>query len=608
MSHPPQLGANLAAGGVQFAVWAPKATRVEVEIESPDGPACHPLQRDAGGIHAGFVRDLRAGARYRYRLDGKQSYPDPYSRFQPDGPHGPSEVIDPSWFSWTDHDWRGLTRDGLVIYECHVGTYTDAGTYQALERELPALRWLGVSAIELMPVAEFPGARNWGYDGVDLFAPTRNYGRPDDLRRLVDAAHREGLGVILDVVYNHLGPDGNYLPRYSDDYFTHRHQTPWGDGLNFDGPNSAWVRRFVIDNARHWISEYHVDGLRIDAPHAIGDDSPTHILAELAAAARAATTRTVVLIAESDTRSVQPNSAGGYGLDAIWADDFHHELRVLLTNAHEGYYAGYGGSLEQVARALQHGFPDRDLGAPESAFVFCIQNHDQVGNRPFGERLHHDINRERYAVASALLLFAPRPVLLFMGQEFASSTPFLFFTDHDADLGPRITAGRRAEFQDFRAFADDSMRQTIPDPQAESTFLASKLDLRERRRNRPVYDLYRALLALRRNDPVLSATGRAAMRAVPIGARAIAVHRWHSGEHRLLIANFGSALTLPAAEIAQRLAGPAEGWRVLFSTSRRRYGGSCARPRVRGRKQLRVIEIPARTAVILTVTHAIAPW
>ncbi|MGH2561728.1 MAG: malto-oligosyltrehalose trehalohydrolase [Thermomicrobiales bacterium] len=597
------LGATFAGGGVHFAVWAPNARLLEVVVETQGRSSIYPLERGADSIHTGFVRGLDAGARYRYRLDEGQMYPDPYSRFQPEGPHGPSEVVDPSRYFWTDHDWPGITMDGLVIYECHVGTYTEAGTFEALRRELPELRRLGVHAIELMPVAEFPGCRNWGYDGVDLFTPTCNYGSPGDLRDLVNAAHREGLGVILDVVYNHLGPDGNYLRAFSDDYFTDRHQTPWGDAINFDGQHNEWVRRFVIDNARRWIEEYHVDGLRLDAPDTIVDESPTHILAELADTVRAATTRNVVLIAENDTRSIQSRATGGFGLDAIWADDFHHELRVLLTNAHEMHYADYAGSMEQIALAIEHGFPDRRPSAPASNFVLCLQNHDQVGNRPFGERIHHEINLEQYAVVSTLLLFVPETVLLFMGQEFAASTPFLFFSDHDAALGPLITEGRRQEFAGYRAFADEAWRNAIPDPQSASTFLDSKLELRERRRNRGVYDLYRTLLALRRDDPVLAVNDRHTTRASALGARAIAVHRWWGDEHRLLIANVGSAFTRSMTGIAQLTGAPSAGWRIRFSTSQRRYGGSGARPRLHGRGGDRTIEVPARSAVILSARH-----
>jgi maltooligosyltrehalose trehalohydrolase len=561
------------------------------------------------------IQDIGAGARYRYRLDGGDACPDPASRFQPDGVHGSSEVVDPAAFAWTDQNWPGLTMNGLVIYELHVGTYTPEGTFLALIGELPELKRLGVTAIELMPVAEFPGDRNWGYDGVDLFAPSRAYGRPDDLRRLVDAAHGAGLGVILDVVYNHFGPDGNYLRQFSDDYFTDRHRTPWGEAINYDGPNSGQVRDFVVANASHWIREYHLDGLRLDATDTILDDSPTHILAELSDRVRAATDRNVVLIAEearNDVRVVRPRADGGYGIDAVWADDFHHELRVYLTGARENYYADYSGSMEEIAKAIEGGFtyqgqPSPTTGKPRgtkvtdepaSAFVFCLQNHDQVGNRPFGERLLHDIDAGRYAVASALLLFAPETPLLFMGQEFAASTPFLYFTDHHEELGRLVTEGRRGEFSGFRAFADEDMRASIPDPQAESTFLSSKLKRGERRTNAGISALYRELLRLRREDPVLSAADRTRVRSAALGAQALAVHLWQGDEHRVLIANFGAAtsLSVEATPILRDLGD--RRLRLVLSTANRRFAGSGGRVSVRGWARSARVQVPARSAAI----------
>ena len=609
------LGANLTGDGVHFAVWAPKVARVEVELQTHDGLIYHPLERDSGGVHAGVITGIGAGARYKFRLNDEGSFPDPWSRFQPEGVHGPSEVIDPHAFTWSDERWPGITMDGLVIYELHVGTFTSEGTYEALIGQLAELKRLGIDAIELMPVAEFPGSRNWGYDGVDLFAPTRNYGRPDDLRCLVDAAHREGLGVILDVVYNHFGPDGNYLRLYSDDYFTDRHRSPWGEGINYDGVNSRRVRDLVIENACYWIREFHMDGLRLDATDAIVDDNPLHIVAEIAENVRAVSDKSVVVISEeasNDVRTIRPRDIGGYGLDAIWADDFHHELRVYLTGARENYYANYLGNMDSIAKAINEGFIYQGQTSPRtgkprgtavtdepaSAFVFCIQNHDQVGNRPFGERLHHEIDATRYAVASTLLLFAPQPVVLFMGQEFAVSTPFLFFTDHEPDLGHLVTAGRRREFSGFRVFADDAMRESIPDPQAESTFRSSILKLDERQYNGGVYELYRTLLTLRHNDPVFSHHDRSAAQASAIGAQAIAVHRWHGDEHRLLIANFGAATKLRRAEMPGLRELPTGEWRLLFATSDAKFGGTGEVVTINPA----TVALPARSGVIFATT------
>jgi maltooligosyltrehalose trehalohydrolase len=612
------LGATVTPEGVRFGVWAPKANRIDVQIEGTNGRECYPLERDAQGVHTGFVPGAAAGTRYRFRVDGGDAFPDMRSRFQPEGVHGPSEVIDPSAFEWTDGDWPGLTMDHLVVYELHVGTYTREGTFAALQRELAEIKRLGVTAVEIMPVADFPGRWNWGYDGVAWYAPSRAYGRPDDLRRLVDAAHRIGLGVILDVVYNHFGPDGNYARIYSDDFFTPRHVTPWGEAINYDGPSSRFVRDFVIENAIHWIREYHIDGLRLDASDTIVDDSTPHILQELQERVRAATDRPVAIIAEearNSVRTIRPADQGGYGIDAVWADDFHHELRVYLTNARENYYADYEGSVAGMATAINEGFfyqgqPTLGGGRPRgtkvtdepaSAFVFCLQNHDQVGNRPFGERLHHDINAAKYAVASALLLFAPETPLLFMGQEFAASTPFLYFTDHNDELGRLVTEGRRQEFGGFRAFHDERARELIPDPQAESTFLASKLDLEERERNTGIYELYRALLALRREDPVLPRRDRSSTRAVPSGMHGLVVDRWAADEHRVLVANFGSAARISLASLGNfdHLLGAS--WTPQLSTDETRFGGSGATTTVEQTDGDIEIAVPARTATIFAV-------
>jgi maltooligosyltrehalose trehalohydrolase len=610
------LGATIQEGGVHFAVWAPAATFVEVEVHSEDGFTYHPLAVGDQGVYEGFVPGLAAGTRYKYRLDRGQSYPDPASRFQPEGVHGPSEVVDPLAFHWSDETWPGLTTDDLIVYELHVGAYTTEGTFVALIDQLPELAQLGVTAIELMPVADFAGRWNWGYDGVDWWAPSRAYGRPEDLRRLVDEAHRLGLGVILDVVYNHFGPVGAYWRAFSEDYFTDRHQTPWGDAINYDGADSRWVRELVLQNAAHWVREYHIDGFRLDATHAIVDDSPTHLLADLADRVRAtAAPRKVVLIAEderNDVRLIRSREEGGYGLDAVWADDFHHAVRVFLTGERESYYANYAGSAEEIAQGITGGFiyqgqiPPRSCeprgtrvtDEPGSAFVFCTQNHDQVGNRAFGERLNHQVDAGRSAAATALLLFSPETPMLFMGQEFAASTPFLFFTDFDPDLGRLVTEGRRAEFAGFRAFADPDLRDAIPDPQADVTFRASKLDLGERKRNAPTYRLYQELLALRRGDPVLSRGERAATHAFAAGTQTVVVHRWLGTARRVLVANFGAAASLTLANTPGLAAMAGADWRLLLSTADRQFGGSGGEAGLCGSERDRRLRVPARSAAI----------
>jgi maltooligosyltrehalose trehalohydrolase len=466
-----------------------------------------------------------------------------------------------------------------------------------------------------MPVAQCPGRWNWGYDGVDLFAPFNAYGRPDDLRRLVDVAHAVGLGVILDVVYNHLGPEGNYLSVFAESYFSDRHHTDWGAGLNWDGPDCEQVRQFAIDNACQWISEYHIDGLRLDATHAIVDDSPVHLVRELTERVReVAGEREVVVFAEDGRHEItraRPVAAGGEGLDGIWADDFHHEVRVHLTNAHENYYAAYQGATADIAASINDGFSRVTTGKkgvtpigdqdPASAFVFCIQNHDQIGNRPFGDRLHHDINADRYAVASALLLFAPQTPLLFMGQEFAASTPFLYFTDHPEELGKLVTEGRRNEFKGFGIFDDPALRETIPDPQAESTFLSSKLNLLERWQNDGTYRLYQQLLGMRVSDPVLSHNDRSHTRASALTAEIVAVHRWWGTGHRLMLANFGNAIDLTVRDVDALTPVAWRPWHFMLATSQRRYGGNGNRPALQGFPPERTVSLPARSASIWMV-------
>jgi maltooligosyltrehalose trehalohydrolase len=579
------FGANVVVGGICFQVWAPKADTVDVEIIDREERSWWPLDDRGNGVFAGRVPRLGAGARYRYRLDGGLSYPDPWSRSQPEGVHGPSEVVDPSAFRWTDESWPGIERDRLVLYEVHVGAYTPEGTFDALVRELTEIYRLGVTVVELMPVAEFAGRRNWGYDGVFPFAPSRNYGGVEGLKRFVDAAHRVGIGVFLDVVYNHLGPEGNYLRVYSDDYFTRRRVTPWGEAMNFDGPNSRFVRDFVIQNACYWLREYHLDGLRLDATHAIFDDSPMPILAALSTTvgAQIGCHRRVYLFAEdarNDVQLVRPVTEGGMGLDGVWADDFHHSVHTLVTGEREGYYVDYDGSAHAVARVITTGFlyqgehsdyrggprgtPVTD--EPASAFVFCIQNHDQIGNRAFGERLNHLVDPEIYAVASVLLLLSPEIPLLFMGQEFAASSPFLYFTDHHDRLGRLVTEGRRKEFARFEAFSTPDARELIPDPQAEETFLQSKLDLGERSHNAQVYDLYRELLHLRQTDAVFSRPDRQQTETAALGDRCILLRRWADGRRRLVVANFGPGFTVGVSDVPMLdwlLSGT---WRIILST------------------------------------------
>jgi maltooligosyltrehalose trehalohydrolase len=513
-----QLGANVGPGGTTFRVWAPEHDRIDVLLHG----VARRLTRDGDGYWTGTFDDIGPGALYQYRInaDERATFPDPASRYQPYGVHGPSQVVDPRAFAWTDATWQPPTLEDTVFYELHVGTFTPSGTFRGIQERLDHVRDLGVSTIELMPVGDFPGERNWGYDGVAIYAPARCYGTPDDLRALVDAAHAHGIAVCLDVVYNHLGPDGAYATVFSPHYFTDRHSSPWGSGVNLDGPHSEHVRAFFIDNALHWIHEYHVDALRLDATHALQDDRPGHFLAELASAVRSHTPKPILLIAEDSrnlVRLIEPIERGGYGLDAVWADDFHHQARVHTAHDRESYYRDYTGSATDLATTIQQGWfftgqhsthlnarrgDDPSPAAPQR-FVFCIQNHDQIGNRADGARLNHQIDPAAYRALSVLLLLVPETPLLFMGQEWAATTPFLFFTDHHEELGRLVTAGRREEFSGFAAFTDPVTRAHIPDPQQAHTFENSRLRWTES--EAPEHDsvqrLYQRLLRLRRDIP-----------------------------------------------------------------------------------------------------------
>jgi maltooligosyltrehalose trehalohydrolase len=522
-------GATLIEGGgaTRFSVWCPRARTVDVVIAGGSAAGRHAMARRDDGVFENVVTGAVAGTSYAYAIDGGPPRPDPVSRWQPDGVHGPSRVVDPGAFAWSDAGWSGLAMADYAIYELHVGTFTAAGTFEAAIAELRALVEMGVTAIELMPVAQFPGARNWGYDGVDLYAPQNSYGGPEGLARLVNAAHEHGLALVLDVVYNHLGPEGNYLGEFGP-YFTDRYGTPWGSAINYDGPGSDEVRRYVIDNALYWITEYHVDALRLDAVHGIYDFGARHILEELAHEVHArarALGRGVRVIAESDLndpRLLRPPERGGFGLDAQWSDDFHHAVHVALTGERNGYYADFSG-VRDIAEALErrfvyagrrsehrgrcHGAPATDVTAEH--FVIAIQNHDQVGNRAAGERLSVLLSADELKLGAALLLLAPYVPLVFMGEEYGETNPFLYFTSHgDPALVEAVREGRRREFEHF------AWRGDVPDPQAVESFERSRLDRGELEepRHQQMLALYRDLLAIRRSEVALR-PGEAEIRA-----------------------------------------------------------------------------------------------
>ena len=584
------LGAQVEPGGVRFRVWAPKRARVDVVLE--ENGRSFPLLKDDAGYFSGLVPIAAAGMCYRYRLDNGDTFPDPCSRYQPDGPHGPSLIVDPLAYRWRTTHWPGLRMAGQVIYELHVGTFTPEGTLDAVITRLDGLKDCGITVLELMPLAEFPGRWNWGYDGVDLFAPAHGYGDPDALRRLVDAAHERGLGVILDVVYNHFGPDGNYLLSYSDAYVTDRHPNEWGQAVNYDGPASEGVRDFVVQNACYWITEYGLDGLRLDAVHAIYDDSPRHVLAELSQAARvAAGDRSILLIAECESqlvRTIRPIEQGGWGLDGVWSDDFHHIARVALTGRAEAYYSDYRGTAQELLSVVKRGFvfqgqryewQDKPRGTvvedePAPGFVFYLQNHDQIANHLHGDRIHALTAPARYRALATLLLLAPETPLLFMGQEFAASNPFLFFADHHAELAPLVLEGRRKFLSEFPPYATAAAQEAVPDPSDPWTFERSRLNESERTTHAPMYRLHRDLLRLRRDDPVISRQSRAALDGAVLGEQALALRFFtDSQEDRLLVLNLGPDLNfMPAPEplLAPVTGG---GWTLIWSSEHPQYGG-----------------------------------
>jgi maltooligosyltrehalose trehalohydrolase len=545
-----QFGALPQRDGVRFQVWAPEARTLDLLTRTGDAPAIERvLHRDATGIWSGSFADVTAGDRYAYRLDGRDPRPDPASRYQPDGVHGWSEVIDPSSFDWTDDAWAGIERERAVIYELHVGAFSGNGTFRDAASRLEYLCDLGVTVIELMPLADFPGRRDWGYDGAALFAPSRAYGRPEDLRALIDRAHALGVAVIIDVVYNHLGPEGAYLPGFAPAFLGSKHHTPWGPAVNLDDEGSAIVREFLIANALHWVREYHADGLRLDATHALIDTSPRHFVAELTAAVRAATDRPLLVYAEdasNDAVMVRPAASGGWDLDGIWADDFHHVVRRAVAGDAHGYYRDYAGTIGELVETVSQGWLytgqySQHLQRPRGTdpadvalerCVICIQNHDQIGNRALGDRLHHTVDAAVWRAAVTLLLTAPMTPLLFMGQEWAASAPFLFFTDFEPSLGPLVAEGRRREFRHLPEFATDEGARSIPDPQDEATFNASRLDWAERREppHAESLALHRALLRLRASRRALQGSASTSCEARALDGDTIAVRRTARGD------------------------------------------------------------------------------
>ncbi len=560
--HDMPFGASMLADGkVRFRLWAPAARAVELCLENRSSEEIvSPMNRllDGWFQFETPVGLAGQGTLYRYRIDGDLRVPDPASRSNPQDVHGPSEVIDAAAFDWQDDDWRGRSWHEAVIYELHLGTFTAEGNFAAAMQRLDYLVDLGVTAIELMPVADFPGTRNWGYDGVLQFAPDHSYGTPEELKALVQAAHARGLMVLLDVVYNHFGPDGNYLHTYAPQFFNELHHTPWGAAINFDGKDSRIVRDFYIHNALYWLEEYHFDGLRFDAVHAILDDSRPDILEELAAAVQAGPgcTRRIHLVLENDGNEARYLQQGGFV--AQWNDDIHHVLHLLLTGERDGYYADYADQpTRHLARCLAEGFAyqgepstfrnGRLRGEPSGhlapgAFINFTQTHDQIGNRAFGERISMLAQQKPLQVALSVLLLAPSPPLLFMGEEFAAAAPFLFFCDFHGELADAVTEGRRREFTGFRDFVDPAARARIPDPNDPATFDRCKLnwDCLDEPQHKASIEYYRRLLALRRTHIAPRLPGMSSGEFQLIGTSGLMV-RWRlsDGGRLMLLANLG---------------------------------------------------------------------
>ena len=578
-------GATFIAGqGVQFRVWAPRLKKLAVKIDGSE--SLHRMNRNGEDFEL-LLPGARAGQQYMLVLNDGTERPDPVSRSQPGGVHGPSEIVDPNAFQWTDQEWKGLPLSNYVFYELHTGTFTEAGTFSGVASRLPCLKDLGITAVELMPIAQFPGDRNWGYDGVDLYAPHSCYGGPSGLKALVNACHREGLAVVLDVVYNHLGPEGNYLADFGP-YFTDQYRTPWGQALNFDGPGSDGVRRFFIENALYWLTEYHIDALRLDAIHGIYDFSAQHFLAELSECFHERArelSREAWLIAESDlndTRVIRPRSCAGFGIDAQWHDEFHHAIVGYLSNAESGFICQFG-RLADIQKAISEGFVydgrysayrGRRFGTsskdqPGQRFVAFVQNHDQIANTSHGIRLSELVSPQQYKLAVALLLCSPYLPLLFMGEEFAESARFQYFTSHtDPELGRAVTEGRRKEYAEFAPGGQ------FPDPQSPATFEVAKINwlLAGEPRHAAVLRLHRDLIALRKQNACLSNCRKDLTRVdIDDPASCLKLDRGDpSGSRARLYCNFGSRpATLSVRE---------EPWQLALWTASPIYGGDRESP------------------------------
>jgi maltooligosyltrehalose trehalohydrolase len=588
------VGAEVLDGGVHFRLWAPERKKVEVVPGNGRKNKSYTLNNEDNSYFSLFIPDIAEGTQYGFRLDNSEKiYPDPVSRFQPDGPHGLSQVIDPSKFKWTDENWRGPDYKNQIIYEMHIGTFTHEGTWASAMNELPELASLGITIIEVMPIADFPGKFGWGYDGVDMFAPSRLYGTPDEFRNFVDKAHKAGVGVILDVVYNHLGPDGNYLKEFSKDYFTDKYKNEWGKAINFDGQNSAPVRQFFTCNAKYWMDEFHIDGLRLDATQAIFDDSKEHILAAITKTVReTGGNRKTFIVAENEpqlVKLIRPLNEDGYGMDALWNDDFHHSAMVAMTGHNEAYYTDYLGKPQEFISSIKWGYLYQgqfykwqkkrrgtpSLAMPPYAFVMFIQNHDQVANSGRGLRIHELTSLGMYKAITALMILPPGTPMLFQGQEFAASNPFFYFADHNEELAKLVCKGRAEFLAQFPSLATRDVQESLRDPAEHSTFEQSKLDFSERVKHEYIYTMHKDLIRLKREDPVLSNIKRGEYDGAVLSGDTFVIRFFSKDSNdRLLLINLGRDLNLnPAPE---PLLAPPEGkiWVVLWSSENIKYNGN----------------------------------
>lgn len=590
------IGAEIFPGGVDFRVWAPDHKKVDLVIENTEDkpPTFIAMKKEKDGYFSLFTDKAAEGTFYRFRLANSQMlYADPASRFQPQGPNGSSCVVDPR-FNWTDKEWKGIQPKGQIIYEMHIGTFTQEGTFDAAAKQLNSLAELGITAIEVLPLNGFPGHFGWGYDGVNLFSPAFQYGTPKELKNFINKAHQLGIGVILDVVYNHLGPEGNQMISFAQEYLSDKFSTDWGKAINFDSPQS---RQFFLTNAVYWIEEYHFDGLRVDATPWLFSSTPKHILQELTEVVKkAGGKRKTITIGENepqDSKLLRSYAEGGYGFDLLWNDDFHHSAVVRLTGKREAYYTDYLGSPQEFISSLKYGFLYQgqyydwqkkprgtpNLKIPYHAMTIFIENHDQVANSGYGMRLHQKCDPGNFKAVSAILLLSPNTPLIFQGQEYNASQPFYYFADHSPEISDLVHKGRKNELSQFPRLGTSEIRKVLPDPSHPLTFTKCKLNFAEREDNSKMYALYKDLINLRKKDPVFSRMQDLKIDGAVLGSDAFLIR--YFGEEagdRVLIINFGADLYLNPAPEPLLVPGPDVEFEVLWSSESLIYGGEGTPP------------------------------